>query len=99
MNEQTDVIQQVELPPAPPRSKSEMERDAFLRLLPALLATHRGRYVAIHEEKVVGEGTNPAELAVRVWKQVGRVAIHVDLVTDEPPRPIRIPIYREVRPG
>jgi hypothetical protein len=67
-------------------------------LLPGLLATHRGKYVAIHDGQVVGEGTDPIELALRTWKQVGRVAIHVDLVTDEPRRPVRIPTLREVRP-
>lgn len=36
--------------------KFERERRAFFRLLPALLGTHRGQYVAVHDER----GSTPA---------------------------------------
>ncbi len=83
-----------ELPPPPPPDKFERERRAFYRLLPELLKTHRGQYVAIHEEQVVDSGTDEMALILRVLKRVGHVAIFVGLVTDEPRKPIRIPHYR-----
>src|SRR4051794_15070163 len=68
-------------------SKAERERRAFQRLLPVLLQTHRGRYVAIHNEQVVDSGDNEFNLADRVWAKYGYIAIHVELVTDEPRPP------------
>ena len=38
------------------QTKWEREYHAFRRLLPQLLATHRGRYVAIHQEEVADSG-------------------------------------------
>lgn len=38
--------------PIPARSKWDQEYQAFRRLLPQLLATYRGRYVAIHGGQV-----------------------------------------------
>ena len=72
----------VELPL--PTSKSEVERRAFYRLLPALLLTHKGQYVAIHEEQVVDAGPIKLEVAMRVLQRVGNVDIFVGLVTDQP---------------
>ena len=37
--------------PEASRTKYERERSAFYRLLPSLLATHFGQYVAIHDEQ------------------------------------------------
>jgi hypothetical protein len=81
-------------PPQPPMSKADREWLAFQRLLPTLLPTHRGLYVAIHNEQVVDSGDNELDLADRVWAKHGYVAIHVDLVTDEPQPPIRLPHFR-----
>jgi len=83
--------------PTPELTKGEREYQAFLRLLPALLATHRGRYVAIHEGKVVDADADDIALIRRVHDQVGYVPIHVGLVTDRPPV-ARLPHYREYRP-
>src|SRR5262249_22792908 len=46
----------------PPRHKWEREYRAFLRLLPELLKTHRGKYVAVHEEQVVDSGDDEVAL-------------------------------------
>ena len=73
----------IELPP-PPRTKWEQEYQAFRRLLPQLLTTHGGRYVAIHEGQVVDSGDDKLALALRVLAKVGNVPIHVGLVTAEP---------------
>jgi hypothetical protein len=83
--------------PVPQLTKGEREYHAFLRLLPELLATHRGQYVAIHEGQVVDSGADDIALIQRVHARVGYVPIHVGLVVE--PRPVeRIPHYREYKP-
>ena len=42
----------------PELSKGEREYQTFLRLLPQLLGTHRGQYVAIHDGQVVDSDTD-----------------------------------------
>lgn len=86
----------VELP-APELAKGEREYQAFLRLLPNLLVTHRGRYVAIHEEQVVDSDGSDVALIQRVQKRIGYIPIFVGLVTEEP-SVMRIPHYWEHRP-
>jgi hypothetical protein len=78
----------------PPRNKWEREYQAFQRLVPELLKTHRSKYVAVHDEQVVDTGDDPVALIKRVHARFGYVPIHVDLVVEQPPRPIRIPHYR-----
>ena len=51
--------------PQPPETKWQRERRAFLRLLPSLLPTHLGQYVAIHEGKVVENGPGLVPVALR----------------------------------
>jgi hypothetical protein len=72
----------------------EAERRAFLRLLPTLLATHPGQYVAVHQGGVIAEGADQVEVAKRAYARAGYVPIYVGLVTQEPPRPVRIPSPR-----
>ena len=78
----------------PPKGKWEKERDAFSRMLPDLLKTHRGKFVAVHEERVVDSGDDLIALALGVWDKYGYVPIYVDLVTDQAQPPARIPHYR-----
>jgi hypothetical protein len=80
--------------PALPMSKGEREYQAFRRLLPALLATHAGKFVAVHEEKVVDSDTDDIALVQRVHANVGYVPIFVGFVADAQPL-VRIPHYRE----
>jgi hypothetical protein len=68
----------------------EEERRAFLRLLPTLLATHRGRYIAVYQRSVIADGPDQVEVAKRAYALAGYVPIYVGLVTDELPRPLRI---------
>jgi hypothetical protein len=72
----------------------EEQRRAFFRLLPALLATHRGQYVAVHEGCVIADGPDQVEVAKQAYTRVGYAPVYVGLVTDEPPRPVRIPSPR-----
>ncbi len=88
----------VELPAAP-LGKWEREYRAFHRLLPQLLATHRGQFVAVHEEQVVDRGDDKLALALRVLAKVGIVPIHVGCVTAEQQPIARSGIRRELRPG
>ena len=66
-------------------------------MLPGLLASHKGQYVAIHGEQVVDSGDDKLALALRVLHKVGNVAIHVGRVTEEPEPVCRSGVRREVR--
>ena len=70
---------------------------AFQKLLPSLLPTHRGQYVAIHDEQVVDSGDDEIALARRVFAKVGNVPIYIDVVA-ESPRIARVPQSRVVGP-
>jgi hypothetical protein len=83
--------------PVPELTKGEREYQAFLRLLPELLATYRGRYVAIHKGQVIDSDLDDIALVRRVHTQVGYIPIHVGLVSDAPAL-VRIPHYREYHP-
>jgi hypothetical protein len=78
-------------------AKFQREQEAFRKLLPELLQTHRDQYVAIHEGQVVGTGPDQIELADRAYKRFGYIPILVTLVTDRP-RVVRIPHWRVIRP-
>ena len=79
--------------PIPPRDKWERDRDAFLRLLPSLLQTHRGVYAAINNEQVVDFGEDKIALALRVYAKFGYMPVYVGLVTERPLPPERAPIF------
>src|SRR5437879_1473016 len=83
----------------PPLTRWEREYQALQRLLPQLLATHRGKYAAIHDGQVVDSGDDKLELALRVLKKIGNMAIHVGLVTEEAEPVARSGVRREVRPA
>jgi hypothetical protein len=86
--------------PQPTASKWEQEYQAFQRILPRLLPTHRNQYVLVHEGQVVDSGPDDVELALRFFAKHGNIPIHIGLVTDQPPPVARIPHYRErVLPG
>jgi hypothetical protein len=80
-----------------PRTKWVPEYQAFRKLLPELMKTHKGKYVAIHEGKVIDSGDNRLELVFRALAQVGNVDIHVGLVTDRPKPVFRSGVRRDVR--
>ncbi len=80
--------------PPPPEDKWRREQRAFRRLLPELLQTHRARFVAIHEERVVETGDDKLEVARAAYAKFGDVPIFVSRVTDQPMSPVRIPSPR-----
>ena len=85
------------VPTALPRDpKWEREYVAFQRLLPELLKTHRGKYVAIHDGEVVESGDDELAVVRRARQRFGNVALHVDLVAEHP-RVFRLPSPRTVR--
>jgi hypothetical protein len=100
MNE-TEVLPapEIELPPVSPSrwSKWEQERAAFRRLLPTLLSTFRGRYVAIHEGQVIDSDEDQIALALRVYAK-GYRQVYVGLVSEEPPV-LRVPYRRFLKSG
>lgn len=63
------------------------ERAAFDRLLPKLLQSHRGRYVAVRGGRLVGSADDPDELFAALWPRsrgrafyIGRVGAPEPLV-------------------
>jgi hypothetical protein len=84
--------------PPPPRSKWEREYRAFQQLLPQLLLTERGKYVAIHEGQVIDSDCDEMALIARVLAQIGNVDIHVGLVSDQPEPVYRSGVVRDLSP-
>lgn len=85
------------LAPLPGSSeKFERERAAFFRLLPELLKTHRGKVVAIHDERVIAVGDENVPVAMEAYKKVGYVALFVQRVLEKQPV-YRLKTPREIR--
>jgi hypothetical protein len=94
----TNVLPAPRIDSSPPTDdKWEKERRAFHRLRPSLLRSHLGKYVAIHQSRVVDSGVDQIALAMRVYKRFGYVPIYVGQVLAEPQRPVRMPSPRSVK--
>src|SRR5258708_2877376 len=83
------VIESISLPAmstggAVPITKYDREYAAFRRMLPTLLQTHLGQYVAIHDGQIVASGSERLPVVVKAFAIAGNVAIHVDYVGTEP---------------
>src|SRR5262245_44355072 len=85
--------------PPPPDGKWRREQQAFRRLLPELLRTHQGQYVAIHEGEVVESGPDKLAVAERAYARFGYVPINVTLVSAEPTAPVRVPSPKTLPPS
>ncbi len=72
----------------------EREHQAFVKLLPTLLGTHKGQYVAIHNASVIAQGPDQVEVAMSAYARAGYVPIYVGLVTNEAQEPVRVPSPR-----
>ncbi|MEI7687349.1 MAG: DUF5678 domain-containing protein [Planctomycetota bacterium] len=80
-------------------TKFERERAAFVRLRPELLTQYRGQFVAIHDEKVVGHGSNHQAVAFAAYEKFVYLPIYVDLIADEVQQPVRMPSFRVLAGG
>jgi hypothetical protein len=93
----TDILAPPTLDPpssTPEREAWERERAAFYRLLPSLLNSRHGKYVAIHNEQPVESGDDTVAVATRVYQRFGYIPVFIGHVTDQPQIPIRIPTPR-----
>jgi len=72
------------------------EKQAFERLKPELLKTHRGQYVVIREEKPVLFGSKKVELAQQAYAQFGYRSLYIGLL-EEGPEVAHIPTPRALR--
>ena len=73
-----------------PDTKWKRELRAFHVLFPELLERFRDQFVAIHEGKVVGFGTDQIAVGLAAYRQFGAIPILVRRVTLEPPSVARI---------
>lgn len=76
--------------------KWRAERRAFQRLLPDLLPTHRDRFVAVHEGRVVESGEDKIAVVLRAYARFGYIPIFVGRVAEGPADPLRVPSPRRL---
>ncbi|GIL14955.1 MAG: hypothetical protein BroJett039_01280 [Chloroflexota bacterium] len=60
------------------------EQAAFIRMQPELLKTHRGKFVAIHNERLVDSDADEFALANRVYDRFGYRTLLIMPVTERP---------------
>lgn len=72
----------------------EREQQAFERLKPELLQTHRGQWVAIYQGKVVEAGQDRSQVLDSVYDRLGYVPVYVQQV-EQRPRVYKLP-HRKV---
>jgi len=80
--------------PVPPPNPLADEERAFARLLPELLTTHEGKYVAMYGGKVVAVGPELVAVLSQAYLEHGYRPILCRLVTDAPERVIHFPSVR-----
>ncbi len=68
------------------------EREAFNRLKPELMRTHRGKYVAVYRGEVAVIGNSGTEVAEEAYAKLGYVPLYVGLVEE------RLPVVRGPSP-
>lgn len=69
--------------------------ETYLRHETELLLDHRGRYVAIYRDEIVGIGEDQEELAEKIYEKYGSVEAIICRIEEED-EPIRIPPPREI---
>lgn len=79
--------------------KWELERDAFYSLLPKLLVTHAGLFVAVHDRQVAFAGGSFVETARAAYSKIGYVPIFIGQVTTLPPPTARVESPRIIGGG
>jgi hypothetical protein len=76
--------------------KWRREQRAFHDLLPELLHTNPGQFVAIREDQVVESGNDRFAVARRAYDRFAYVPIHVHRVAAGPPHAARVPSPRRL---
>lgn len=72
------------------------EIEAYKKMLPELLKTYKGRWVALHGGQVVDTGDQWGELAMRVTQNFPD-PIYIELVSEDSPRQFEIPSVFEAQ--
>jgi hypothetical protein len=87
-----DVIEALQIDPTGSAFDQRWAREfaAFSRLLPELLKTERGRFVAVHGGAVVAVADTFEDAALAAYQRVGYVPIHVGQVVDTALPTVRI---------
>ncbi|HZL36987.1 MAG TPA: DUF5678 domain-containing protein [Tepidisphaeraceae bacterium] len=100
MNE-IDVIESPQLTTMNPPLDDGWRREyaAFVRLLPDLLKSHHGKFVAIHDGKIVAVADTFKDAAMQAYQCVGYVPLHVGQVVEHPVGQVRLPSPRLTRPA
>lgn len=70
--------------------KLAREMKAFQAMLDELLVEYEGKYVAIHQGKVIGADTDLSTLHNRIYYDMGSTPVLYERVTTEPKREIVI---------
>ncbi len=70
--------------PTAPDTEFERNRAAFQRLLPELLKTHRGQWVAIVNEQLVQFGPDFKSVIVPVRERFGQQSVYVHEIVETP---------------
>jgi hypothetical protein len=74
----------------------EQEQQAFERLKPELLRTHRGQWVAIYQGKVVEAGQDRSQVLDNFYSRFGYVPVYIQQV-EEQPRIYKLPHRKVIR--
>lgn len=73
------------MPKARQDEKWLRERSSFYRLLPSLLVSLRGKWVAIHNETVVEVGDSLHSVLAVVGKRLPKTDVYIQLVDEKTP--------------
>jgi Family of unknown function (DUF5678) len=84
-------------PKRPTHPKLATEHDAFEKMLPQLMTEHAGKYVGIHDGRVVAVGGDRVDVLTALHRSMQGVMVLIRLVTDQPQPLERLPVFREVR--
>ena len=93
MSEETLHSVVLDLPERQHDAKFEAERQAFWNQYPELLQQYSGRYVAIHQGRVIDSDEDERKLIRRVYETVGYIPVYIQRVSPE-----GIPRYRMSSP-
>jgi hypothetical protein len=84
-------------PPRPTDPKLAREHDLFEQMLPELMKAYAGKFVALHEGKVVEVGSSASRVLTNAHLKFPGTIHYVRLVTDQPLPLDRVTSHRVVR--